>query len=57
MLTSKMSKCQKCEVSLEADLFQNILLPHEFLSLSVRFVNHDLQNILPTVGNVHHKEN
>lgn len=57
MLTPKMSKCKKCEMSLEADLFQNILLPHEFLSLSVRFVDHDLQNILPTVGNVHHKEN
>lgn len=38
-------------------LLQDILLSHEFLSFSVGFVNHDFQNILPTVGDVHHKEN
>lgn len=41
----------------EAHLFQNILLPHEFLPFSVGFVHHYLQNILPTVWDVHHKEN
>lgn len=41
----------------EADLLQDILLSHQFLSFPVGFVNHDLQNILPTVGDVHHKEN
>lgn len=41
----------------KAHLFQNILLPHEFLPFSVGFVNHNLQNILPTVWDVHHKEN
>lgn len=41
----------------EVHLFQNILLPHEFLPFSVGFVNHDLQNILSTVWDVHHKEN
>lgn len=41
----------------KTNLLQNILLSHEFLSFSAGFVNHNLQNILPTVGNVHHKEN
>lgn len=41
----------------KTNLFKDILLSHEFLSFSVGFVNHDLQNILPTVGDVHHEEN
>ena len=41
----------------KTNLLQDVLLSHEFLSLSVGFVNHDLQNILPTVGDVHHEEN
>lgn len=40
----------------QADLFENVLLPHELLTLPVRFVDHDLQDILATVGNVHHEE-
>lgn len=40
----------------QADLFENILLPHELLTLPVRFVDHDLQDILAAVGNIHHKE-
>lgn len=38
-------------------LFQDILLPHEFLSFSVGLVNHDLQHILSAVGDVYHKKN
>lgn len=41
---------------MQPDLFENILLPHELLTLPVGFVDHDLQNILATVGNIHHKE-
>lgn len=41
----------------DTNLLQNILLSHEFLPLSVGFVNHDLQNVLPAVWDVHHKEN
>lgn len=37
-------------------LFENILFPHQLLSLPVGFVHHDLQNILSVVGNIHHKE-
>lgn len=37
-------------------LFENILLSHEFLSFSVWFVDHDLENILSIVGDVHNKE-
>lgn len=43
-------------IQFETDLFENILLPHELLTLPVGFVDHDLQNILATVGNVHHEE-
>lgn len=50
-------KQHSCESNPTTNLLQNILLSHEFLSFSAGFVNHDLQNILPTVGNVHHKEN
>lgn len=49
-------KIDEDSLRFETNLLQNILLPHEFLSFSVGFVNHDLQNILPTVGDVHHKE-
>lgn len=42
---------------LKAYLFKNILLSHEFLSFPVGFVDHDLQNILPTVGDIYYKEN
>ena len=37
-------------------LFEDVLLPHELLSFSVGLVDHDLQHVLPTVGDVHHKE-
>lgn len=37
-------------------LFENILFSHELLSFSVGFVDHDLQNVLSVVGDVHHKE-
>ncbi len=36
-------------------LFEYVLLSHEFLPLSVRFVDCDLQHILSTAGNVHNK--
>lgn len=36
-------------------LFEYVLLSHEFLTLSVGFVDCDLQHILSTAGNVHHK--
>lgn len=45
-----------CESHPQANLLQNVLLPHEFLSFPAGFVDHDLQNILSTVGNVHHEE-
>lgn len=38
------------------NLLQDILLSREFLSFSVRFVDHDLQNILSAVWDVHYKE-
>lgn len=41
----------------KTNLFQDVLLPHQFLSFSVGFVHHDLQDILPTVRDVHHEEN
>lgn len=44
-------------VGFKTNLLEDILLSHEFLSFSVGFVNHYLQNILPTVGDVHNKEN
>lgn len=37
-------------------LFENILLSHELLSFPVGFVDHDLQDILAVVWNVHHKK-
>lgn len=37
-------------------LFENILLSHELLSFPVGFVDHDLQDILAIVGNIHHKK-
>lgn len=40
----------------KTNLFKDILFSHEFLSFSVGFVDHDFQNILPTVGDVYHKE-
>ena len=36
-------------------LFEDVLLPHELLSFPVGLVDHDLQHVLPTVGDVHHK--
>lgn len=41
---------------MQTDLFENILFPHELLTLPVGFVDHDLQNILATVGNIHHEK-
>ena len=43
-------------VSQGSYLLQDVLLPHELLSLSVGFVDHDLQDVLSVVGDVHHKE-
>lgn len=40
----------------ELYLFQDVLLPHEFLSLSVGLVDHDLQHVLASVGDVTHEE-
>lgn len=37
-------------------LFEDILFPHEFLSLSVGLVDHDFQNVLAIIGDVHHEE-
>lgn len=42
---------------LKAYLFKDVLLSHQFLSLPIGFIDHDLQHVLPTVGDVHHKEN
>jgi hypothetical protein len=40
----------------EVYLFKNVLFPHEFLSLSIGLVDHDLQHILASVGDVTHEE-
>lgn len=56
LITAKGLKMMSAEIIRQADLFENILLPHELLALPVRFVDHDLQDILATVGNVHYEE-
>ena len=37
-------------------LFEDVLLPHQLLPLSVGLGNHDVQHVLPIVGDVADKE-
>lgn len=38
------------------NLFEDVLFPHKFLSLSVGFAHHDVQHRLATVDDISHEE-
>lgn len=44
-------------VAVGSDLFQDVLLSHQFLALSVGFAHHHIQHRLTAVDDICHEEN